>query len=237
MRIEEILKSKNLKPKTRDLGEVLVGIYDALEIALKNPRRHIGNFGKDLDNKLPRNCRYSEKLYPRLEYSFNEAEIELLTDWVKCTPTDLQAVLGTALEKLLYSALWKNGDLQKVQYIIRGIVDLSLEGGGINDDDGPVFRQFGRHLSDPANNPIADQHTIRAQRYVIDRKIDDKAHTRAVKSRDVVAYVKWVKTIFRREEGNRAENIHAFDKKLFSIGKATKVWIAMCETDRKAKTP
>lgn len=60
--------------------------------------------------------------------------------------------------KLLYSLIWKNGDLQKISHIIEGIMgdDKDVKEKGI------VFYQFGRHLANSCEEPIVDQHVIRA---------------------------------------------------------------------------
>jgi hypothetical protein len=62
------------------------------------------------------------------------------------------------MEKLLYALAWKNGDLRKVKHIVAGI--LSSEDDAANK--AIVFNQFGIYLSGKRNEPIIDQHVLRA---------------------------------------------------------------------------
>src|SRR5690606_32497026 len=62
------------------------------------------------------------------------------------------------LAKLLYSVLWKNGDLLKVKHIIEGIVSEEID----DKENGLVFYQFGKYLAKMPGEPIIDQHVLRA---------------------------------------------------------------------------
>ena len=70
--------------------------------------------------------------------------------------------------KLLYSIIWKNGDLLKVKHIIQGILESEIENVDNNDkefvekQDSLVFYQFGKYLTKKNNEPIIDQHVVRA---------------------------------------------------------------------------
>ena len=62
------------------------------------------------------------------------------------------------LAKLLYSILWKNGDLGKESHILEGISGKIKE-----DDKALVFYQFGKYIGDKNKlEPIIDQHTLRS---------------------------------------------------------------------------
>ena len=73
-----------------------------------------------------------------------------------------QKDLKTPTEKLLYAALWKNGDLLKITHIIRGI-----QGDDTAESSAMTFYYFGKFLANPAKSPIIDQHVIRAYKAII----------------------------------------------------------------------
>ena len=64
------------------------------------------------------------------------------------------------LTKLLYALSWKQGDINKINHVIRGILNSDNEDK--EGSSGPVLFQFGRHLAQPHAEPIIDQHVIRA---------------------------------------------------------------------------
>jgi hypothetical protein len=71
-------------------------------------------------------------------------------------PKDLEN--ESTLTKLLYSIVWKNGDLGKEGHILKGI-----DGVKKDDDKALVFYQFGKYIGDiHKKEPIIDQHTLRA---------------------------------------------------------------------------
>jgi hypothetical protein len=91
--------------------------------------------------------------------------------------------------RLLLAVLWKNGDFQKVQLVLAGVLGQlpqqvlsplrSAQGAEETNTPNPedrledepdqllqtrsVFLQFGRHLASPQTQPIFDQHTSRAK--------------------------------------------------------------------------
>ena len=109
--------------------------------------------------------RFNSELYPKIKFEINKEEIQSLVNEnildeeynFKC---DLSSNLTDPLKKLFYAALWKNGDLKKIQHIIKGIVEVEQE--NTNQENALVFYQFGKHLTKPEGEPIIDQHVIRA---------------------------------------------------------------------------
>ena len=102
--------------------------------------------------------RKDKKAYPDIEFSITANEIDELKQKGFITEenivsSDISNKELTAFEKLLYSVLWKNGDLKKEKHIICGI--YGIDTGGI------VFNQFGKYLENK-DAPIIDQHVIRA---------------------------------------------------------------------------
>ena len=61
----------------------------------------------------------------------------------------------SALEKLLYAVLWKNGDLGKERHIVAGVYGKEHQ-----QKTGTVFYEFGAYLQGK-NSFIMDQHTLR----------------------------------------------------------------------------
>jgi len=103
------------------------------------------------------------KKYPKINFNVSVAEINKLLDigYIKESKLNINAIdfnKESALTKLLYSILWKNGDLGKEKHLISGI-----KGDDKDDHKGLVFYQFGKYLADDSKNePIIDQHTLRA---------------------------------------------------------------------------
>lgn len=108
----------------------------------------------------------SDKKYPQIKFKITEDEIKtlnnsnLLSDDVMILLTNAENNQFNTLLKLLYSLAWKNGDLPKIKHIIKGI--LESENEAIDKEDGLVFYQFGRYLTKKNNEPIIDQHVLRA---------------------------------------------------------------------------
>lgn len=105
-----------------------------------------------------------EKKYPKIEFSISKAELEILNDFSLNEDDTIKLindkVRGNTLAKLLYALAWKNGDLVKLQHIIKGIKNEG-EDSDVKED-GLVFYQFGKYLSNKKNEPIIDQHVLRA---------------------------------------------------------------------------
>lgn len=214
----------------KDLRDRLDRLYGRLgEIA--ESRLSFGGFVRQGD--LCEKFHMRTEDYPRLAMSFSGADRDVLTSYAKMGPKDMLACAKTPLERLAIAALWKQADLRKVRHIAAGIVENSLEArSSCTVADAPVFRQFGRHLADPANQPIADQHTLRAYRYHLGRDLDDGRHRlNTVKAEEVENYVKWVGGLAAHEpSAGHADRMYEFDRSMFALGKATKAFIAAALT-------
>lgn len=175
-----------------------------------------------------------ENKYPRLNISLTSDDIKFLKeknfldkDGFLCkslaTNNDLLSPLSP-LEKLLYSILWKSGDLvkNKEKHIHDAVV-------GSNDkEDGLVFYYFGKHLADKSN-PIIDRHVIRAWKSF--KAINDKSQNfeEELSSEDVTPkdkevcedYIKWQNDCPLKEL-NPNEFTYYVDRLLFALGKYLK---------------
>lgn len=146
-------------------------------------------------------------------------------------PDDLEAIRGgidifnpvTPLEKLFYAVLWKNGDLLKLPHLVNGIIDEP------NNTQAITFHRFGKFLAQPEENPIIDQHVIRAYKLVTTKDpIDDvllkvigKSGLLSSKDSDTCNnYIAWVKD--QHEACPHEDRIHLFqvvDDVMFAFGR------------------
>ena len=121
------------------------------------PKNH--SLGKYIEKNMP-----GEK-FPRLDFQITEDDVNelkkigALSEQLQLSKELAKGMLTTqpmsALEKLLYSILWKNGDLGKEHHLISGIIRNSH-----SKKYGTVFFEFGKYLSGQ-HVYIVDQHTLR----------------------------------------------------------------------------
>lgn len=102
--------------------------------------------------------------YPRIKFSVSKNDINdlkkkgRLNDEFEFIFNEKYLEEQSVEFKIMYSILWKNGDLGKENTIIRGILNESQE-----KESALVFKHFGKYLEDKDKNiPIIDMHTIRA---------------------------------------------------------------------------
>ncbi len=130
----------------------------------------------------------------------------------------------TPFEKVLYSILWKNGDLGKEHHLIAGVLNLENAGKG-----GIVFHEFGKYISGQTNY-ILDQHTLRCLAvYKADpdqiskaRKLQEvkksKYHEDLLKS-----YKEYYYSIESRlQQEDMQDFFYHMDRLLFGVGKVIK---------------
>lgn len=138
--------------------------------------------------------------------------------------------LDSSFSKLLYLMVWKQGDLDKFDGIIEGLKSSpKLEEAYEDVSKAFVFFQLGRHIM--FDEPIVDQHSIRAFVALIENKyiknvkpIDVKSENiknslYSKKHKDLIkAYVDWV--VKKLELKN--EDQHLLDNLMYSLGKYLK---------------
>ena len=158
--------------------------------------------------------RIDREKYPLIEYTIKKEEIKKLQDEGKITnECKLNRTLAkddslTPLEKLLYSMIWKNGDLGKESHIISGIL-------GKNEKDGIVFNQIGKYLNNK-NEIIIDQHVIRA--YIFFSK---NILTKNIYNNNCYKYLDGYKA-WIKDNKLFFENRLLIDELLYSLGKKMK---------------
>lgn len=226
--LADALNGLSCPAKLNNLRASLINLYEALSGVVEKGRLQGFMNPGDLDKKF----QMRPEVYPRLTMRFTESEQEALADYRKMSSENLLAQAGTPLERLLMAALWKNGDLAKVRHIAVGLAEgPAFPGIWEVDAEAPVFTQFGRHLADPARQPIADQHTLRAYRLFTKCDPCDKRHfAGTVNGAEVREYVEWVRQMAEACGDDpageaAAARMHDFDKSMFALGKATKVFL------------
>lgn len=144
----------------------------------------------DFENGLNRNKPPAGK-FPRLRFVLDATAVRQLLDderrpfeetrgGLSLSPAIANDASGrfTTLEKLLYSILWKNGDLSKEKHLIAGIL-----GETPATPEGLVFRRFGEYLSGNRRY-ILDQHTVRA--YAVFEARHSSAEIRKARSMNIL---------------------------------------------------
>lgn len=207
------------------LLDSLILLYGRLDEIAKGHRNFGGFIGRgDLAEKF----HLKIETYPRLTMTFLPADRDALASYAGMSRKDLLACAKTPLERLMIAALWKQDDLGKIGYIAAGIVENTrATSSDFTESRAPVFRQFGRHLSEPESQPIADQHSLRAYRYLLGQDLSDGRHRLdTVKAQEVKNYVEWVQTLVDHDVSDtRTDRMYEFDRSMFALGKATKSFI------------
>jgi hypothetical protein len=194
-----------------------------------------------IKTNIPPKNMMKDNLYPKINYSISKNEIaelqknNILNNNLTFT-NDLSNEQDNSVIKLLYSIIWKNGDLLKVKHIIQGILESEIENED-NDDkefvekqDSLVFYQFGKYLTKKNNEPIIDQHVVRAFAVSRDgRKINlDRKISTPLKGADhidlISKYKEWlISDELTKELKQIPEYNYYIDKLLFAAGKSIKL--------------
>ncbi len=176
---------------------------------------------------IDKKYRIDDRVYPELQFKISKEELLSLKNSGRITSENLIDNPSDAdvLTRLLYSVLWKNGDLRKVKHIIDGI----LEDESVDKESGLVFYQFGKYLTKNSGEPLIDQHVLRA--FGIYKAKEDQPKIEyfkrlslvTKKEKDlIVQYKSWLHHDLT--EGLRSEDNYLYhvDKVLFAAGKSVK---------------
>ena len=170
-----------------------------------------------------------EKSYPQIQFVISKDEIEKLRREELLTEDFLVGDVSNqnALTKLLYSIIWKNGDLKKVRHIIEGIVSDDSN----SKNKALVFHQFGKHLANKESEPIIDQHVLRSFGIYKALKNNNQQEIERLSLLSVVTkkeidiincYKKWLNDGLNAELRSCKNYMYHVDKVLFAIGKKVK---------------
>lgn len=179
------------------------------------------------DDPILQKNKFNSSKYPNLNINISTNDItklkklNILSDENKILPLTDSLDLSP-LEKLLYSVLWKNGDLGKEKHIVEGVL-ASENDDNSSKERGLVFYQYGKHLA-KREEPIVDQHTIRAFLLFKNIESEDSEITKirkkdTLKNDELLNFRIWIKS----SEIGGIDNQFHIDKVLFSLGKAVKI--------------
>lgn len=159
----------------------------------------------------------SDKQYPPISSLFKPDDIEAIRGGI-----DIYNPV-TPLEKFFYSALWKNGDLPKLPHLVNGIK------GEPNNAQAVTFYHFGKFLAQPEENPIIDQHVIRAYKLVTTKDPIDDALLKVIGKSGLLSpkdsdtcnkYITWVKHQHEAcPHENRIRLFQIVDDVMFAFGR------------------
>jgi len=176
--------------------------------------------------------------FPRMELRLTTQEMGQLKDIgvldadLKLSPTLAKGELEggqklTALEKLLYSVLWKNGDLGKERHIVEGVY-----GNAQDQKSGIVFYEFGGYLQG-RNTFIMDQHTLRCFAVAAcdgsENQLNQARRLELINGKNeqhqswMSAYKKFYERIEERMPGSAADYLYEVDRLFFGAGKLIKL--------------
>lgn len=172
--------------------------------------------------------------YPQLKFSLSSDEVnQLKKEQILDSNGSISKncaednFLRTPLEKLLYSVLWKNGDLGKEKHITDGVLGIR-DNQEIKNEKGLVFYHFGKHLQNKTN-PIIDQHVIRAfQLYEASESdlehIDKILKKETLSSKDKATFLRYVEwqNKHRLKDKDPIAFTYYLDRLLFGLGKSVK---------------
>lgn len=172
------------------------------------------------------------KNYPQLKFSITPDDINTLKrakfleeDGSLSLNCANESALKSPLEKLLFSVLWKNGDLGKEKYITDGVMG-NRDNVKVTDEKGLVFYYFGKHLNQKIN-PIIDQHVIRAfMIYKIgnEKNCEEILRKKTVSAKDkeiCLKYIVWQNQLLLKKADKEMFS-YRVDRLLFGLGKSIK---------------
>jgi hypothetical protein len=184
--------------------------------------------------KIPEKNRMKSDTYPQIKFKLNKEDIDslikdkLIDEHTFTFKNDISKDINDPLTKLLYSTVWKNGDLKKVKHIIKGVTESN--NNTIEQDDALVFYQFGKYLTKEDGQPIIDQHVIRA--FIVYNSDDinklemlRKFKTFKKSDKDVIIeYKNWLKgDLLSKKLKAIPDYTYHIDKLLFATGKTIKI--------------
>jgi hypothetical protein len=176
--------------------------------------------------------------FPRMELRLTTEEMGQLKDIgvldaeLKLSPALAKGELEggpklTALEKLLYSVLWKNGDLGKERHIVEGV-----NGNAQDQKSGIVFYEFGGYLQG-RNTFIMDQHTLRCFAVAAcdgsENQLNQARRLELINGHNdqhqswMSAYKKFYERLEQRMPGSAADYLYEVDRLFFGAGKLIKL--------------
>ena len=184
----------------------------------------------EIENTL--SIKFDVVKYPKINFSISKDEIldlkrKKIIDGAGNFNSNTE--IKDPITRLFYSIIWKQGDLQKAKHIVNGIChDPESK---TEQEDALVFYQFGKHLANKKDEPIIDQHTIRA--FLVYKNInkeDEIAKARmlsSVSSKESVVITQYKNWLTSNELTlslkKSPDYVYYIDRILFGLGKMLKV--------------
>ena len=186
-----------------------------IRYAIKNHK--VLKLAKCVENGEKHTLHKSRNEYPDLPpFKITEADLAQIKE-LENFPNPLKKSKWTPFEKIFYAMLWKDGKLKSIKRIIEGITAAFNDGTPSPSKFIFVYHYFGRHLTNRFDEPLVDQHTMRACRLIWKPK---------TKGRFTVADAKIYSTEFlkikKAENLKTAKDLRLIDSLFFAFGKNAK---------------
>lgn len=181
-------------------------------------------YAKELANKKGHVLLRHLNKYPFIPFKIDINDIKDIAE-LKHFPSPVRGDhKWTPWEKIFYAILWKDGKLKSIKRIIEG-AETALKESNSQPGTGVVYHYFGRHLTDPVNEPILDQHTIRAHKLITNKdpnKVEEIRKLDQPTGLDAEKYREWFREVMTRENITTYDDARALDSYLFALGSYAK---------------
>lgn len=163
--------------------------------------------------------------YPELPFEITNSDLKQIKRLCKFPSAVDPAHSWTSWEKIFYAILWKDGKLESIKRIIEG-VEAALEDTKELPTSAVVYHYFGRHLTNRLQEPLLDQHSVRAYRLIENHdqsKIQEIRQAGAPIAKEAEDYRAWFTNILNSENVTTYEDSRALDSFLFALGAYAKL--------------
>lgn len=166
--------------------------------------------------------------YPAIPFQVDADDIKGIISLKSLPKLADQEHKWTPWEKLFYAQLWKDGKLKSTMHIISGLESAQAHSSGM-PTSAVVYHYFGRHLYDRLNEPILDQHSVRAYKLIMCEQLDNTIMIEGIREStlptadEAGAYRSWFKQILEKENIDTYEESRVIDTFLYAFGKYSKV--------------
>lgn len=215
-------------------NEELQGLISEAKEALKYKRLFMTASGiEDNRTHLLYTILENNRKYPCLPFRIEEGDLKELSDIRKFPDPEQEPDIKdwSPWKKMLYALLWKDNKLKSIRRIIDGI-ESAINGTSVpllDDDRNVVYYYFGRHLTNPLNEPLVDQHTIRAHRLIMvtpetpEEVVSIIRGEESPTAKQAREYRDWFREILKNEDITTYENARKIDSYLLALGTTAKL--------------
>lgn len=187
-----------------------------------------------IDLGIPTKNLMDPKKYPKINFEISKDEIEFLLNQQTLNAnfsisSEVSNNLSDPFAKLLYAMAWKNGDLEKMKHIVKGIMESNFT--VFDQEQALVFYQFGKYLTKSTGHPIIDQHVIRA--FGVYKSSESNNHVSLYRKMQTLnkshkgiiqEYISWLNSdVLSQSLRSQPDYTYFIDKLLFAAGKTIKL--------------